>query len=234
MPSTSIPTTTPSNQSNGTLSSANAGSQSVTTSITLSNAANGPGLASNYTLQQPTLPNVTISQATVNVIGETVLSKPYDGTTTATLTGGSLSGLVPSDASTLTFNQAGNFTSASAGTAIPVVASDSLSGASAGNYNLVQPTGLSADIIAPSTFVQTTPVLSISSQNYIIGLNSSVVSLTPGTTNNTGPGGNGTGTTGTSNTGTNNTGSNNTGTNNTGTTNSGGTNNGTANKLYCN
>ncbi len=42
----------------GTLASPNVGSERITTAITL---GNGTGLASNYSLTQPTLPNVTIS-----------------------------------------------------------------------------------------------------------------------------------------------------------------------------
>jgi DNA polymerase-4 len=51
----------------GTLASANAGSETVTTAVTL---ANGTGLASNYVLAQPTLANVTIAaQAPLTVTG---------------------------------------------------------------------------------------------------------------------------------------------------------------------
>jgi hypothetical protein len=62
------------NTASGTLASANAGSEPVTTAVTISN---GTGLASNYTLTQPTLSNVTISPATLTLSGTRV----YDGTT---------------------------------------------------------------------------------------------------------------------------------------------------------
>ena len=52
-------TLTLANDTNGTLASANVGSQPITTAFTISN---GTGKASNYTLIQPTLPNVTIAQ----------------------------------------------------------------------------------------------------------------------------------------------------------------------------
>ena len=65
---------------NGTLASANAGSRAVTTSVTL--ADNGSYLASNYTLTQATLSNVTISPAALTVSTSNV-TKTYDGTTTA-------------------------------------------------------------------------------------------------------------------------------------------------------
>ena len=70
--------------------------------------------------------------------------KIYDGTLNATLTHGTLSGVVGDDAVGLV--QAGSFTSADPGIDIPVTAADALSGSSAGNYTLTQPTGLHADI----------------------------------------------------------------------------------------
>jgi fibronectin-binding autotransporter adhesin len=125
----------------GTLASANAGSEAVTTSITL---INGSGAAGNYVLTQPTLANVTIAQAPLTVGGTVASGKVYDGTTTATLTLGSLDGLVLDDAVTLT--QAGHFASANVGTGIAVTAADTLGGAAALNYSLTQPTGLTANI----------------------------------------------------------------------------------------
>jgi hypothetical protein len=50
---------------NGTLASLNAGSEAVTTAVTI--ATNGTSLASNYTLTQPTLANVNIAQAPLTV-----------------------------------------------------------------------------------------------------------------------------------------------------------------------
>ena len=51
------------NDTNGTLALANAGSEPITTALTISNGTGSSGgLASNYTLIQPTLPNVTIGQ----------------------------------------------------------------------------------------------------------------------------------------------------------------------------
>jgi hypothetical protein len=87
---------------------------------------------------------LTVNQALLNVIGTTVANKVYDTTTTATLTGGTLSGVIGSDVVTLT--QAGNFASKNVGTGITVTAANSLGGAAAGNYSIAQPTGLTADI----------------------------------------------------------------------------------------
>jgi len=50
----------------GTLASPNAGSEAVSTTVTI---ADGTGLASNYTLTQPTLANVNIAQAPLTVTG---------------------------------------------------------------------------------------------------------------------------------------------------------------------
>ena len=66
----------------GTLASANAGSEAVTTAITLGSGSNG-ALAGNYSLTQPTLANVTIAKAPLTVSTSNV-SKTYDGTTAAT------------------------------------------------------------------------------------------------------------------------------------------------------
>ena len=139
--------------SNGTLASADAGSEALTTAITLGNAAGG--LAANYVLTQTTLPNVTISPAVLTVSGTTVGNKVYDGTTVAALTG-TLSGVIGSDAVTLL--PAGNFGSKDVGTGVPVTAADTLSGAKAFDYTLTQPTGLTANITPLAITVSATGV----------------------------------------------------------------------------
>jgi hypothetical protein len=73
-----------------------------------------------------------------------VVTKPYDGTTTATITG-SLSGLRPGDE--VSFTGTGNFASANPGTSIPVTALIALTGAHANRYALVQPQGLNGTIL---------------------------------------------------------------------------------------
>jgi hypothetical protein len=70
------------------------------------------------------------------------------------LTGGSLSGVIAGDAPTLTLTQAGSFDSKNVGIGIGVTASDSLGGASAGNYTLTEPLGLVANI-TPATLTYT-------------------------------------------------------------------------------
>jgi hypothetical protein len=99
--------------------------------ITLSGSSAG-----NYVLASTTATttaNITAATVTASV---TASNKPYDGTTTATITACSLSGVVNGD--TVTCSAAsGAFASANVGTGITVTASGiTLSGSSAGNYVL--------------------------------------------------------------------------------------------------
>ncbi len=134
--------------SSGTFASDNAGKGiAVTASLTLS----GPQ-AGNYILTQPSL-SADITPKTLTVTGAAVLNKVYDGTTTATITGGSLSGVIGSDDVEIS-TPAGSFATANSGNNIPVTAALTLSGSSAGNYTLTQPSPLSADI-TPKTLTVT-------------------------------------------------------------------------------
>jgi hypothetical protein len=99
--------------------------------------------SANYTITQPTLSSDITAKA-LTVSGASAANKPYDGTTTASILGGSLVGVISPDVVTLT--QAGNFVSANVGSGISVTSNFSISGAAAGNYTLLQPTGLNADI----------------------------------------------------------------------------------------
>jgi hypothetical protein len=93
---------------------------------------------------------LTITPALLTVTGATVANKVYDGNTSATLAGGTLSGVFAGD--TVTLTQAGTFVSNNVGTGIAVIATDSLGGASAGDYRIVEPTGLIGSILpAPVT-----------------------------------------------------------------------------------
>jgi hypothetical protein len=113
--------------------------------ITLIDGANG-GLASNYSFSNSATATAHITARELTVAGQTAVDKVYDGTTTATLIGGSLIGVVAGE--TVTLNQAGTFASAAAGSGIAVTAADSLGGTAAANYTLAQPTGLAASITA--------------------------------------------------------------------------------------
>ncbi len=104
--------------------------------------------------------------------------KVYDGTTAATisLNNAVLSGVVGSDAVTLTTNgYTANFASAGVGANIPVsVAGLTLSGASAGNYTLTQPTGLTANITGRIVTILPVPAPVITS----IQLTNGIITIT--------------------------------------------------------
>lgn len=111
---------------------------------------------SNYVLTQPDGVTASITPATVTVSGVTADDKVYDATTAATLStsGAALTGVLGSDVVSLyDGGYFADFADKNAGTAKPVTVTGLvLAGADAGNYVLVQPSGLSADITpAPLT-----------------------------------------------------------------------------------
>jgi filamentous hemagglutinin family protein len=134
----------------GTLASANAGSEAITTAITL---ANGTGLASNYTLTQPTLPNVTITQAPLTVSGFSGSARVYNGSAVDALAGtGTLTGLFGLETLTLVGNTSGTLASSNAGSEAVTTAitlGNGTNGGLAANYVLTQPT-LANVSIAPA------------------------------------------------------------------------------------
>ncbi|HSW69910.1 MAG TPA: MBG domain-containing protein, partial [Gammaproteobacteria bacterium] len=102
--------------------------------------------------------NLSISRAFLNISGVAANSKIYNGSTAATLNMSSavLSGILQTDiGNVLITNGFGMFASANPGANIPVAATSiPLSGEASGNYSLILPVGLSADIIpdaAPSS-----------------------------------------------------------------------------------
>ena len=105
---------------------------------------------SNYFLSPPTT-TANITAATLTVTGITAENKPYDGTTTAVLSTGAaaLGGVVSGDSVGLNTTLAvGTFDSPTIGNNKTVTISGlTLTGADAGNYDLVQPTA-TADITA--------------------------------------------------------------------------------------
>src|ERR1019366_8338896 len=126
---------------NGTLASANAGSEAVTTAVTIANS--GTFLASNYVLTQPTLANVTIAQAPVTVSGLSGTGRNYNGSAVDALSGtAALNGLVTGESLTLGGITNGTLASANAGseavtTAVTIANSGTFL---ASNYVLTQPT----------------------------------------------------------------------------------------------
>ena len=89
---------------------------------------------------------LTVNPAPLTVTGTVVATKTYDGTTSASLSGGMLAGVLSSDLAHLTLTQSGVFISPNAGASVGVTVSDVLGGTAAGNYTLVQPTGVTGTI----------------------------------------------------------------------------------------
>ena len=150
--------------------SANAGTGiGVTVSgLTLTGTA-----ATNYTLTQPVGLTANISAVGVTIIsGISANNKPYDGTTTATISSNTvvLAGLVDGDTNNVRLSTNGytaNFVSANAGTGIGVTVSGlTLTGTAATNYTLTQPVGLTANISAVSVTVTVTSGISANSKPY--------------------------------------------------------------------
>lgn len=91
--------------------------------------------------------NLVINPKSLTVSSAVANSKVYDGTTDATISG-TLTGIVGTD--TVVLNGTGNFANPNVGTAKPVTSTSTITGADAGSYVLVQPTGLTADITKAS------------------------------------------------------------------------------------
>lgn len=138
-------------QAAGTYDSDNVGARIVTASLgggdfTGSGATN----LANYTLPTTASGGGTITPASVQVINVIAQDKVYDGNTSAILNSGAaaLSGVLGADVVTVVSGGAsGTFASKNVGVNIPVTATGyAIGGADAGNYTVVQPTGLFADI----------------------------------------------------------------------------------------
>ncbi|MBT8546272.1 filamentous hemagglutinin N-terminal domain-containing protein [Polynucleobacter paneuropaeus] len=165
----------------GTFASPNAGNNvAVVASDSLSGNA---AVLSNYTLVQPTTTTGNITPAPVTVNNTSVANKVYDGTNVATLTGGTLSGVIAGDAVNVTLNQSGAFANVNVGSGIAVTATDSLSGTKAANYTLTQPSVSAANITpAPLGISITNAVYQASTSLYPVGLNFTVTGLVHGET----------------------------------------------------
>src|SRR6202012_4028968 len=109
---------------------------------------NGAALASNYTLLGG-VDWVGITPATLTVLGTQTTNRTYDGTVFDALHGDRLSGVLGSDGVTLGNDTQGYFRDPNPGINKPVSTAMTINGPDAGNYVLVQPSGLSADIVTP-------------------------------------------------------------------------------------
>ncbi len=117
----------------------------VTSSSTL-----GGANAGNYTLVHPTGLSANITPKPLTMLGLTGVSKVYDGTTTATVSGTAvLYGVVSGDLPfiSLSGTPVYNFADALVGISKPITVSGyTLAGTAAGNYTLSQPSSLTANI----------------------------------------------------------------------------------------
>jgi hypothetical protein len=98
--------------------------------------------------------SASVFKKDVTVVGVVATDKIYDGTTSNIINTSvsALAGLVQGDQISIS-NLTGTFSSKNVGTDIPVIGSEvSFSGPDAGNYNLIQPTGLKANIL-PRTLI---------------------------------------------------------------------------------
>ncbi|MGK5075287.1 YDG domain-containing protein [Janthinobacterium sp. ZB1P44] len=103
--------------------------------------------AGNYVVTQPTGLTASISKANLAVSGIAAANKTYDATTGATLSGAASVTALGSDIVSVAGTGTGSFADANAGSNKAVsVTGYTLTGADAGNYNLVQPNAVSATI----------------------------------------------------------------------------------------
>jgi len=103
--------------------------------------------AGNYNIVQPSGLTANISKADLAVTDISASNKTYDGTTAATLTGNAAVTAISGDTVSLNGTGVGTFADKNAGGNKAVtVTGYTLSGNDADNYNILQPTGLTADI----------------------------------------------------------------------------------------
>jgi hypothetical protein len=138
--------------------------------------------AGKYTLTEPTT-TAAITAATLTVSGITANNKAYDGMAAAAIqtSGATLLGKVNGDDVTLnTGGASGVFLDANVGIGKPVTVSGlTISGADSGNYSLLQPAGISANIGVASLIVraddkqrlygETNPVFTASYSGFVNG-----------------------------------------------------------------
>jgi filamentous hemagglutinin family protein len=112
--------------------------------------------AGNYTLVQQTGMSANVDQASLVVTGATASNRTYDGTTTAAITGATITAL-GADSVSLTNATSGGFADKNIGIGKAVSMTAGLTGADAGNYTLVQQTGMSANVTPATLTYRATP-----------------------------------------------------------------------------
>jgi hypothetical protein len=129
----------------GVLTSKNVGSQRAFAKLGSLVLGNGTGLASNYTLAGGS-DWVSITPATLTVVGTTTTNRVYDGTRVDALNGSTLSGVFGNDDVVLGNDSTGLFGDKNVGNGKAVATAMTISGSDVGNYILMQPTGLFANV----------------------------------------------------------------------------------------
>jgi filamentous hemagglutinin family protein len=114
---------------------------------------NGGAQASNYTISGGTS-WVAITPAPLTATGTTAADKVYDGTTVASLSGATLSGVFGGDTVSLGDDATGTFATRNVGNGIGVTTAMTIGGTDSGNYTLTQPAGIAGDI-TPATLTVT-------------------------------------------------------------------------------
>jgi hypothetical protein len=134
----------------------------------------------NYNFSTTATTTANIAQKTLTVSSQSAANKVYDGTTTAVLSKGKLTGLIKGDAVTL--NQSGYFASSNAANRVGVVANNTIGGAKASNYLLVQPTTLVANITKALLSITATGVNKVydNTINATVNLSGNVLSMDVG------------------------------------------------------
>jgi hypothetical protein len=100
--------------------------------------------------------NLVIRPRSVRAVLE-VADKVFDGSTTATITGGSIIGAIPGDDVYLVASPTGVFATATTGSALPVTGSATLAGSDAHNYVISRVTASGNILRAPQTIVFPNP-----------------------------------------------------------------------------
>lgn len=136
----------------GSFSNKNVGS---TKAITLAGFNLGGADAQNYSLSLPSLSaSITAIKLTITAPSIT-LSKLFDGTTSAQVTPGTLSGVLPVETANVTLSTVANYDNATVGTGKTITVTYSLSGSAIGNY------------IAPDNYSASNGVILVSTGNQL-------------------------------------------------------------------
>lgn len=110
--------------------------------------------------------NLTVSPKSLTIATPSVLSRIYDGTTAATITG-TLSGILSGDSVTLTGT--GTFNNKNVGVGKSVTATCTTSGTDAANYTITQPTGLTGTVTTKALTITATNAAKDYGTNYSLG-----------------------------------------------------------------